>query len=82
MNFGEREDMLKLAQSRLETIRKKHPNAMLADPHDVNVIYLLENEPQRYHTHSVAQVSPVDRKRLFASMKTSLSRIRIAMDRS
>lgn len=82
MNFGEREDMLKLAQSRLETVRKKHPNAMLADPHDVNVIYLLENEPQRYHTHSVAQVSPVDRKRLFASMNTSLSRIRTAMDRS
>ncbi|MGX7950298.1 4Fe-4S dicluster domain-containing protein [Oleidesulfovibrio alaskensis] len=69
MNFGEREEMLKLARTRLEKVRKEHPRAMLADPDDVSVIFLLADDPERYHEYSVAQAEPVSRKRLFASLR-------------
>ncbi|MFV0422639.1 4Fe-4S dicluster domain-containing protein [Oleidesulfovibrio sp.] len=69
MNFGDREDMLKLAKERLAKVRKEHPNALLADPDDVNVIFLLADDPERYHEYSVAQAAPMSRKRMFASLK-------------
>lgn len=55
MNFGEREDMLDLARRRLAEVKKTHPKAMLTDPEDVNVIFLLLDEPIKYHSFAVAQ---------------------------
>ncbi|GFM33318.1 4Fe-4S dicluster domain-containing protein [Desulfovibrio subterraneus] len=82
MNFGDREDMLALAQKRLEKVQKTHPNAMLANPDDVNVIYLLADAPERYHTHSVAQASPRSRKQLFASVRNRLATAGDGVERS
>jgi formate dehydrogenase iron-sulfur subunit len=78
MNFGEREDMLKLAAQRLERVRKSFPEAMLADPEDVNVIFLLTDAPENYHDYAVASLAPVrpmDRKSFLAVLGRPLRRI-------
>lgn len=56
MNFGERDEMLELAKSRLASARKKFPKAMLLDPDDVKTIYLVAYEPTLYHEFAVAAV--------------------------
>ena len=74
MNFGDRDEMLALAEKRLAKVKKDHPNAMLADPDDVSVIYLLADAPERYHTHVVAEApAPKSRRQLFASLRPSLN---------
>ncbi|WP_319521768.1 4Fe-4S dicluster domain-containing protein [uncultured Desulfosarcina sp.] len=73
MNFGEREEMLALARTRLARVKKEHPNAMLADPDDVNVIYLLVDDPMKYYEFSVAQFIPgLDRKAFLAKLGSPL----------
>jgi formate dehydrogenase iron-sulfur subunit len=54
MNFGERDDMLKLADSRLAEIKGKYPQAQLLDAADVNVVYLTAYDPLLYHEFSIA----------------------------
>ncbi|MBA3011614.1 MAG: formate dehydrogenase [Desulfobacula sp.] len=54
MNFGDREEMMALAQKRLKTIQKKYPKAMLLNPGDVNVIYLTAHDPALYAEYAVA----------------------------
>ena len=49
MNFGEREDMLKMARERLAVVQKKNKKAVLAVPEDVNVIYLCQYDPEDYY---------------------------------
>lgn len=77
MNFGEREDMLKLAEQRLETVKKKFPEAILADPEDVNVIYLLADKPENYHSFAVAEASPagLNRKQFLAKLGKPFSKM-------
>jgi len=55
MTFGEREEMLALADKRLAEVKKEFPKAMLADADHVNVIYLLQDDPNKYHAYTVAQ---------------------------
>jgi formate dehydrogenase iron-sulfur subunit len=75
MNFGDRPKMLDLAQQRLAAVRKEYPKALLADADDVNVIYLLIDEPQHYHKHSVAQKDQdIDRKLFMARLARPLRR--------
>ncbi len=54
MNFGDRPEMLALAEARFKIVRKKHPKAALLDPDDVNVIYLTALEPSLYSEYAVA----------------------------
>ena len=54
MNFGDRDEMMALAQERLKITQKKHPKAMLLDPDDLNVIYLVAQEPSLYSEYAVA----------------------------
>ncbi len=69
MNFGDREEMLALAEKRLEIAKKTFPNATLANPESVNVIYLLTDEPKNYYEYSVAQASDgVERKKFLAGL--------------
>ena len=70
MNFGEREEMLALAEKRLATLKKKWPKAMLADPDDVNVIYLLTDDPANYFEHAVAEANmgPMSKKQFLATL--------------
>jgi len=70
MQFGERADMLKLAESRLATLKKDWPEARLADPDAVNVVYLLIDKPENYHEFSVAEVNtgPMSKKQFLATL--------------
>lgn len=77
MNFGDREEMLELANKRLEEVRKIKPNAVLADPDDTRVIYLCEDNPRRYYSYAVASVDiPVlSRKAVLAKALSPARRI-------
>jgi formate dehydrogenase iron-sulfur subunit len=54
MNFGEREEMLAIANKRLGEIKKAFPNAMLLNADDVRVVYLVTYKPELYYKHAVA----------------------------
>jgi formate dehydrogenase iron-sulfur subunit len=54
MHFGDRDEMVALAEKRLKTVKKKHPKAMLLDPDDLNVIYLVVQDPALYSDYAVA----------------------------
>ncbi len=49
MNFGERDEMLKLAQKRLKEVKAKYPKAQVLGADEVQVIYLVLDEPSLYH---------------------------------
>lgn len=63
MNFGDRADMLALAQKRLAEVRKKSPAALLADSDLVRVIYLCEVDPANYYGYMVADAAPASPER-------------------
>lgn len=69
MNFGDRKDMLKLAKERLAEVQKTNPNAYLADPDDVRVIYLCETKSENYHENVVASAD--QRRTIMAGVKPS-----------
>ncbi len=48
MNFGDRPAMLELADRRLNELRKECPGARLVDPEDVNVLFLVSEDPEKY----------------------------------
>jgi formate dehydrogenase iron-sulfur subunit len=54
MNFGDRKDMLALAENRLALAKKTYPKAMLLDPGDVRVIYMVAYDAGLYHEFAVA----------------------------
>ena len=54
MNFGDRDQMVSLAQQRLDQVSKKHDSAQLVDADDVNVIYLVAEAPAVYHEFVMA----------------------------
>jgi formate dehydrogenase iron-sulfur subunit len=54
MNFGDRKDMIEKANKRLEEVRKVCKDATLANPDDVRVIFLLADDPKKYHKFAVA----------------------------
>ena len=54
MNFGDRKAMLEMANKRLEEVKKVYKDAMLANPDDVRVIFLLVDDPKKYHKNAVA----------------------------
>jgi formate dehydrogenase iron-sulfur subunit len=54
MQFGEREEILTLAEKHLEMAKKRYPQASLLDPDDVSVIYLVAYPPDLYHAFAVA----------------------------
>jgi formate dehydrogenase iron-sulfur subunit len=60
MNFGDRDEMLEMAYKRLAEVQKTNPDAYLADPESVRVIYLCEAPPENYHDSVLASV---DKKR-------------------
>ncbi|HDM76400.1 MAG TPA: formate dehydrogenase [Deltaproteobacteria bacterium] len=54
MNFGDRDKMLALAKKRLAELKKKYPKAQLLDPDSVRTIYLVIDDPQKYHKFAIA----------------------------
>jgi formate dehydrogenase iron-sulfur subunit len=59
MNFGDREDMLKLAEERLAAAQEKFPDALLVDPEETRVIYLAAIDPASYYEYLEADASDV-----------------------
>jgi len=57
MNFGDRKTILEMANKRLEEVKKVYKDAMLANPDDVRVIFLLVDDPKKYHKFAVAENS-------------------------
>jgi len=58
MNFGERDEILQMARERLAAIKEKYPKAQLLDADQVRVIYLVTDDPVKYHKNAVASVTP------------------------
>jgi formate dehydrogenase iron-sulfur subunit len=54
MTFGDREEILAIAQKRLGKVKPKFPKAMLLNPEEVNVIYLVGFDPKLYADNAVA----------------------------
>jgi len=57
MSFGDRSEILEKAKKRLEEVKTKFKDAMLANPDDVRTIYLLVDDPKKYHKFAVAENS-------------------------
>ncbi len=69
MNFGERDEMLALAKQRLAAVLKEHPEAVLTGAEDSRVIYLLMDDPKKYHEYAAAHVTHgLDRKAFLARL--------------
>ncbi|HJD96210.1 4Fe-4S dicluster domain-containing protein [Mailhella massiliensis] len=49
MVFGERAEVLEEAKARLAKVKERFPKARLVDTEEVNVVYLLAEEPKFYH---------------------------------
>ncbi len=82
MNFGDRDDMLKLAEKRLAEAKKKHPKAQLIDAESVRVIFLTANEPNLYSKTMMADASTsapgqrlLNRQEFLAGITTPLKNI-------
>ena len=75
MNFGDRKFILDMANKRLAEVKGQYKEAMLANPDDVRVIYLLVDDPKKYHKYAVAQSTigitrKMALKRLFQPLRT------------
>ncbi len=70
MNFGDREDMLKLAEEGLAKAKVKYPKAMLVNVKEVRVIFLAPFDPKLYHKTMMAEAGPqmFTRQSLFAQL--------------
>lgn len=55
MHFGERDEMMALAQKRLAEVQKRTPSALLADYEFLRVLFLCEMPPKYYHAYMVAE---------------------------
>jgi formate dehydrogenase iron-sulfur subunit len=69
MNFGDRDEMLALAKDRLAAVKKNHPKAVLLDPDDVRVIYLVTEDPKHYFASAAAPQGAFDMTRKMALRK-------------
>lgn len=54
MSFGDRKAVLEKANRRLEEVKGRYKDAMLVSPDDVRTIYLLVDDPKKYHKHATA----------------------------
>jgi len=80
MNFGDRDDMLALAEKGLENAQKKFPNAELIDVDEVRVIYLVQTDPDSYFEMLSADASsiqkgPMSRKQFLAKLGRPVKRM-------
>ncbi len=66
MTFGLRLEILAKAKARLAEVQKKNPGAMLIDPEEVRVIYLVAHKPELYHSSAIATRDSFDMTRMMA----------------
>jgi len=58
MNFGDRDEILAMAKDRVEKLKPRYPKAQLLDANEVRVIFLVVDDPRKYHKKAVASLSP------------------------
>jgi len=71
MDFGERDEMLALAEKRLAAVKKQYPNAMIVDADHVRVIVLTEQPPAAHYSYLSASADVpglITRKQMFAKL--------------
>jgi formate dehydrogenase iron-sulfur subunit len=54
MNFGDSDDMQKMAASRLKEVKAKYPKAQLLNIESVRTIFLVADDPKKYHEFAQA----------------------------
>lgn len=54
MVFGERDEILQQAEKRVAELKKSYPKAKALDVEDVRVIYIVTDDPKKYHVHAEA----------------------------
>jgi len=67
MNFGDRDAMLTLAKERMGALKTKYPKAQLLDADQVRTIFLIVDDPAKYHKKAVASLSPGNSRKLGGS---------------
>src|SRR4030065_1085127 len=67
MNFGDRDKMLDMAQKRLKEVKAMYPKAELLNADFVRTIFLVIDEPKKYHKFAAAVDTPGNIK--IAAMK-------------
>jgi formate dehydrogenase iron-sulfur subunit len=78
MNFGDRKEILEKANKRLAEVKEKYKDAMLANPDDVRVIFLLTDDPKKYHKFAVVENTiGITRKMAFKRLFEPLKSLRI-----
>jgi len=80
MNFGDRDDMLALADKSLGKAQKKYPKAELIDVEEVRVIYLVQTDADSYYEMLSADASsintgPMSRKQFLATLGRPVKRM-------
>jgi formate dehydrogenase iron-sulfur subunit len=80
MNFGDRDEMLTLADKKLNEAQKKFPNAELIDAEDVRVVYLVQTDADSYYKFLSADASsiqkgPLSRKQFLAKVGSPIKRM-------
>jgi formate dehydrogenase iron-sulfur subunit len=55
MNFGDRKSIVDMAVKRLAELKSFYKEAMLANAEDIRAIYLLVDDPRKYHKFAVAE---------------------------
>ncbi len=54
MQFGDRDAILSMANKRLKELKVKYPKAQILDAEMVRIIYLVVDDPAKYHKFAVA----------------------------
>jgi len=77
MNFGDRSEMLALAEKRLNELKAEYPKAQLLDAEAIRAIYLVIDDRQKYHEFAKAN-GPVGITRLAAMKKLIRPLVRLS----
>jgi len=54
MNFGDIDDMLKMAEERLKEVKATNPKAQILNAESVRTIFLVADDPKKYHEFAQA----------------------------
>lgn len=54
IEFGDRKEILEKVKQRVEELKKHYPKAKALDADDVRVIYIVTDDPKKYHSHAEA----------------------------
>ena len=55
MSFGDRADIRKMAEKRLDEVKYEHRRASLIYPEAIRVIFLVKDDPEKYHRFAATQ---------------------------